>query len=225
MADRVRRDLARGAAPCAGRLGAAARYRRRRRAVRSGSGQHGRDRGGCGGGRGGRADRRGRVWSCVRGWGRRGGGGQGGVGALHDLRPGQAGQLHGRRRHLLDEPHQDPHRRYRHPETHPPRCKAEARAGQRATLRMQALLNAGPFTLTRIKRDVDKYGRKLRLVQRDGRSLGDTLVREGLARRYGGGSGRLGAEGALVVVTRFLYDPVHDARDCPVRHAAVRGRG
>jgi endonuclease YncB( thermonuclease family) len=52
---------------------------------------------------------------------------------------------------------------------------------------MQALLNAGPFTLTRIKRDVDKYGRKLRLVQRDGRSLGDTLVREGLARRYGGG--------------------------------------
>jgi micrococcal nuclease len=24
-------------------------------------------------------------------------------------------------------------------------------------------------------------------VQRDGRSLGDTLVREGLARRYGGG--------------------------------------
>ena len=73
------------------------------------------------------------------------------------------------------------------PETHPPRCKAEARAGHRATLRMQALLNAGPFTLTRIKRDVDKYGRKLRLVQRDGRSLGDTLVREGLARRYGGG--------------------------------------
>jgi len=73
------------------------------------------------------------------------------------------------------------------PETHPPRCKAEARAGHRATLRMQALLNAGPFTLVPIKRDVDKYGRKLRLVQRDGRSLGDTLVREGLARRYGGG--------------------------------------
>ena len=73
------------------------------------------------------------------------------------------------------------------PETHPPRCKAEARAGQAATLRMQALLNAGPFTLVPIRRDVDRYGRKLRLVQRNGVSLGGTLVREGLARHYGGG--------------------------------------
>lgn len=73
------------------------------------------------------------------------------------------------------------------PETHPPRCAREARLGQAATLKMQALLNAGPFTLTPIKRDVDRYGRKLRIVERDGVSLGAVLVRHGLARRYGGG--------------------------------------
>ncbi len=73
------------------------------------------------------------------------------------------------------------------PETHPPRCKAEARAGKAATLKMQAMLNAGPFTLVPIKRDVDRYGRKLRIVERDGVSLGAALVRHGLARHYGGG--------------------------------------
>ena len=73
------------------------------------------------------------------------------------------------------------------PETHPPRCAAEARAGKAATLKMQALLNAGPFTLVPIKRDVDRYGRKLRIVERNGESLGGMLVQAGLARRYGGG--------------------------------------
>jgi endonuclease YncB( thermonuclease family) len=73
------------------------------------------------------------------------------------------------------------------PETHPPRCAAERRAGEAATRRMQALLNAGPFTLVPITRDVDRYGRKLRRVERDGESLGAVLVGEGLARDYGGG--------------------------------------
>ena len=73
------------------------------------------------------------------------------------------------------------------PETHPPRCAREGRLGQAATVKMQALLNAGPFTLTPIKRDVDRYGRKLRIVERNGESLGAVLVRHGLARRYGGG--------------------------------------
>ena len=73
------------------------------------------------------------------------------------------------------------------PETHPPRCAREARLGEAATVKMQALLNAGPFTLTPIRRDVDRYGRKLRIVERDGESLGAVLVRHGLARRYGGG--------------------------------------
>ena len=73
------------------------------------------------------------------------------------------------------------------PETHPPRCAREARLGKAATLKMQAMLNARPFKLVPIKRDVDRYGRKLRLVQRDGVSLGAVLVGEGLARKYGGG--------------------------------------
>ena len=52
---------------------------------------------------------------------------------------------------------------------------------------MHPLLNAGPFTPTPIKRDVDRYGRKLRIVERDGVSLGAVPVRHGLARHYGGG--------------------------------------
>lgn len=73
------------------------------------------------------------------------------------------------------------------PETHPSRCEAEARVGKAATLRLQALLNAGPITLIPIDRDTDRYGRKLRIVERDGGSLGGVLVGEGLARWYAGG--------------------------------------
>src|SRR5262249_36876037 len=36
------------------------------------------------------------------------------------------------------------------PETHPPRCAHEAELGRRATLRLQELLNQGPFTLETI---------------------------------------------------------------------------
>lgn len=73
------------------------------------------------------------------------------------------------------------------PETHPPRCAREAELGDRATLRLRELLNAGAVTLTRIDRDTDRYGRLLRTVEVDGRGVGDTLVAEGLARWYGGG--------------------------------------
>lgn len=73
------------------------------------------------------------------------------------------------------------------PETHPPRCAQEGELGNRATERLRALLNAGPITLAPIERDEDRYGRKLRLVMRDGVSLADTLIAEGLARRYRGG--------------------------------------
>jgi endonuclease YncB( thermonuclease family) len=73
------------------------------------------------------------------------------------------------------------------PETHPPRCAREARLGQAATPKMHPLLNAAPFTQTPIKRDVDRYGCKLRIVERGGESLGAVLVRHGLARHYGGG--------------------------------------
>ncbi|MCR5870173.1 thermonuclease family protein [Sphingomonas sp. J344] len=72
------------------------------------------------------------------------------------------------------------------PETHPARCPEEARLGAAATQRLQALLNSGAVTLHAIDRDTDRYGRKLRLVEVDGRGVGDTLVAEGLARPYRG---------------------------------------
>lgn len=72
------------------------------------------------------------------------------------------------------------------PETHPSRCALEADLGRRATLRLQSLVNAGPFSLATLDRDTDRYGRKLRVLVRGGRSLGDQLVSEGLARTWTG---------------------------------------
>lgn len=73
------------------------------------------------------------------------------------------------------------------PETHPPRCKYEADLGKRATLRLQELVNAGPFdVVSEDDRDTDRYGRRLRVLMRDGASIGQTLVDEGLARRWEG---------------------------------------
>jgi len=72
------------------------------------------------------------------------------------------------------------------PETHPPRCAQEAELGHRATLRLQELLNQGPFTLQPIDRDHDQYGRALKIVMRGDTSLGAQLVSEGLARRWTG---------------------------------------
>ncbi len=73
------------------------------------------------------------------------------------------------------------------PETHPSRCAEEARLGSAATERLQALLNAGPFSVAPIERDTDIYGRQLRVLSRGGESIGGQLVSEGLARWYGGG--------------------------------------
>lgn len=72
------------------------------------------------------------------------------------------------------------------PETHPSRCEREADLGRRATLRFQELLNEGSITLQSVDRDQDQYGRKLRIVMRDGQSLGMQLVNEGLARSWTG---------------------------------------
>lgn len=73
------------------------------------------------------------------------------------------------------------------PETHPARCAREAELGEAATRRLHALLNSGAVTLHPVDRDTDRYGRKLRRVSVDGVGVGDTLVTEGLARRYRGG--------------------------------------
>jgi endonuclease YncB( thermonuclease family) len=74
------------------------------------------------------------------------------------------------------------------PEVSKPACAAEAAMGRRATLRLQALLNAGPFTLEPNPSgdSVDRYGRSLMVVTRGGESLGEVLVREGLAEQWGG---------------------------------------
>ncbi|MFZ5690293.1 MAG: thermonuclease family protein [Pseudomonadota bacterium] len=72
------------------------------------------------------------------------------------------------------------------PELSPPRCQREADLGEAAKRRLHTLLNAGPFTLAAGARDQDQYGRKLRTVSRGGRSIGDMLIAEGLARRWNG---------------------------------------
>jgi micrococcal nuclease len=73
------------------------------------------------------------------------------------------------------------------PEVFSPRCASEARLGQRAAERLLHLMNSGPFQLVSGARDEDRYGRKLRTIERGGRSLGEVLVDEGLARRWEGG--------------------------------------
>lgn len=65
-------------------------------------------------------------------------------------------------------------------------CPAERALARVATARLAALLDAGPIELHRADRDADRYGRKLRIVSRDGRNLGETLVAEGLARPWNG---------------------------------------
>jgi len=73
------------------------------------------------------------------------------------------------------------------PEIFSPQCASEAALGRQATERLLELINAGPFEVVPSgSRDADRYGRKLRILERHGRSLGDTLVAEGLARPWDG---------------------------------------
>lgn len=73
------------------------------------------------------------------------------------------------------------------PEISRPGCTEEKRLGEQATARLIELLKAGRFGLIAWKRrDEDRYGRKLRVLMRDGRSLGSILISEGLARPWTG---------------------------------------
>ena len=76
------------------------------------------------------------------------------------------------------------------PEVSEPDCASEAALGRRATNRLLVLLNQGPFTLAPNNdgtgRDRDDYGRLLRTVTRDGASVGEALVDEGLAEEWKG---------------------------------------
>ena len=74
------------------------------------------------------------------------------------------------------------------PEISEPACDAELELGEKAAMRMTALLNGGRFSLRGLPsgRDADVYGRQLRVIMRGGRSLGMVLVDEGLAERWVG---------------------------------------
>lgn len=73
------------------------------------------------------------------------------------------------------------------PEISSPQCASELALGQQATQRMTQLLNLGPFEVAPNRGDqTDVYGRSLRVLMRDGQSLGAILVAEGLARRWDG---------------------------------------
>jgi micrococcal nuclease len=71
---------------------------------------------------------------------------------------------------------------YDTPEIGEPKCSSEYELGQKAKHRLVEILNSGIVAVTpHGNRDIDQYGRKLRLVTVNGRSVGDTLIDEGLA--------------------------------------------
>jgi micrococcal nuclease len=70
------------------------------------------------------------------------------------------------------------------PELSPPRCERER--GLAAKQRLLEILNSGPVSFKTTARDEDRFGRKLRIVYRERRSVGDILVAEGLARKWEG---------------------------------------
>lgn len=72
------------------------------------------------------------------------------------------------------------------PEIFSPRCHDERSIGEASRDRLLELVNGGSFTLVADRRDTDRFGRKLRMVTRQGNSLGEMLVQEGLARRWNG---------------------------------------
>lgn len=73
------------------------------------------------------------------------------------------------------------------PEVFSHQCPAELALGEAATRRMLSLVNQGGFEMAMWdSRDEDVYGRKLRVLTRDGQSLGMVLVAEGLARPWDG---------------------------------------
>lgn len=73
------------------------------------------------------------------------------------------------------------------PATKEAKCDRERLLGGDAKEALRVLLNAGPFELATWRPiDEDQYGRKLRVVRRNGRSIGDALVAKGLARPSAG---------------------------------------
>lgn len=63
-------------------------------------------------------------------------------------------------------------------------CAFERELALRARERLVHILNASPFTINRSS--TDRYGRTLAILHQAGRSIGDQLVAEGLARTWSG---------------------------------------
>ncbi|WP_432331970.1 thermonuclease family protein (plasmid) [Agrobacterium rosae] len=72
------------------------------------------------------------------------------------------------------------------PELSPPGCQRERELGLAAKQRLLEILNSGPLSFKTTARDEDRFGRKVRIVYRERRSVGDILVAEGLARKWEG---------------------------------------
>lgn len=72
------------------------------------------------------------------------------------------------------------------PETRDPGCDAELALGKQATLRLRAIVKSGQVAFE--GRGFDKYGRLLAVMTVNGVDVGRTLVAEGLAEPYRGGS-------------------------------------
>ncbi len=72
------------------------------------------------------------------------------------------------------------------PELSPPRCERERQRGMAAKQRLLEILNSGPLVFRSTAQDEDRFGRKLRVVYRGDRSVGDILVAENLARKWEG---------------------------------------
>lgn len=73
------------------------------------------------------------------------------------------------------------------PEIGGAQCDLEYRLGMRAKFRLVDMLNVGHFELRPLAgRNRDRYGRELRVLTRNGRSIGGELIKEGLARKWVG---------------------------------------
>lgn len=76
------------------------------------------------------------------------------------------------------------------PDIKKPRCEAERIKASDAKLRVRAFLDSGPFELVSWQGNTSEVdGHKLRDVTRNGRSLAEVLVNEGLAKRPGQAKG------------------------------------
>jgi micrococcal nuclease len=71
------------------------------------------------------------------------------------------------------------------PELASPRCPEEAALARRSTNRLLTILNEGSFDMIahRLQRQ-DRHGRDLMVLERNGGSIGDRMIAEGLAHRY-----------------------------------------